>query len=143
MLVEYLWGIRGELSGGVEGWRERERVETNPRTINVTGWLRMIEGEAIQWRGLVAKSPMGFNFLLNYPFACLFVIEEEKGGGLKRGLIMPPIFFLFRSMIIILDRWWKYRDGERIIIENYNERIKSFSLTYHIYISDDCFQRFF
>lgn len=43
-------------------------------------------------------------------------------------------------MIIILDRWWKYRDGERIIIENYNERIKSFSLTYHIYISDDCFQ---
>lgn len=102
--MEYLWGIRGELSGGVEGWRERERVETNPRTINVTGWLRMIEGEAIQWRGLVAKSPMGFNFLLNYPFACLFVIEEEKGEGLKRGLIMPPIFFLFRSMIIILDR---------------------------------------
>ena len=63
----------------VVGRGERERVETNPRTINVTGWLRMIEGEAIQWRGLVAKSPMGFNFLLNYPFACLFVIEEEKG----------------------------------------------------------------
>lgn len=101
--VEYPWRVVG---GGERDGEKGSGVETNPRTINVTGWLRMIEGEAIQWRGLVAKSPMGFNFLLNYPFACLFVIE----GGETRGLIMRPpkifsIFFFNRLMIIILDRW--------------------------------------
>lgn len=99
-------GISVEYPRRGKGWRERERVETNPRTINVTGWLRMIEGEAIQWRGLVAKSPMGFNFLLNYLFACLFVIE----GGLKRGVnyaAAENIFFFFnRLMIIILNNRW-------------------------------------
>lgn len=101
------WNICGvSAEGRGKGWRERERVETNPRTINVTGWLRMIEGEAIQWRGLVAKSPMGFNFLLNYLFACLFVIE----GGLKRGVnyaAAENIYFFFnRLMIIILNNRW-------------------------------------